>query len=106
MGTIAIENMRFYAHHGCFGQERKIGTRFSVDVEFTCDTVNYLEVYQVVKAEMETPSHLLEHVAHRVGKAIMRRFDAVESVRVKVSKLAPPLGGQMDAVCVSISMCR
>ncbi len=60
----------------------------------------------MVKAEMETPSHLLEHVAHRVGKTIMRRFDAVESVRVKIRKLAPPLGGQMDAVCVSISMCR
>ena len=106
--------MAFYAHHGCFDAEQTIGTRFRVDVAMRVDTsrseesddlvdtVNYADVYQVVKREMEIPSKLLEHVAHRIASAIMDTYDAVEQVEVKVSKLNPPLGGPIDAVSVEI----
>ena len=112
MSIISIEKMEFYACHGCFEEEREIGTRFRVDVAMDVDTtkaqqsddindtVSYLDVYQVVKREMMIPSHLLEHVMQRVGEAILHDFPGVNSVRVKVSKLNPPLGGQMD--CVSV----
>ena len=116
MGRISINGMRFYAHHGCFEQERAIGTHFCVDLQMEVDTsraevsdnivdtVNYLEVYQVVKREMEQPSHLLEHVAHRIGEAVQVEFPDTMSVVVKVSKLNPPLGGQMEAVSVEVSL--
>ena len=108
--------MRFYAHHGCFEQERAIGTHFRVDLVFETDTskaevtdniedtVSYLDVYQVVKREMEIPSNLLEHVARRIGEGVRSSFPAVTSVRVKVSKLNPPLGGQMEAVSVEVAL--
>ena len=108
--------MRFYAHHGCFVQERAIGTHFTVDLSFTtdtsraevsdniADTVSYLDVYQVVKAQMQQPSNLLEHVARRVGEAVLREFPAVASITVKVSKMNPPLGGQMDSVSVEFTL--
>ena len=70
------------------------------------DPVRYLDVYQVVKAEMMQPSHLLEHVAHRVGERVLADFPTVDSVTVKVSKLNPPLGGQMDSVSVELSLNR
>ena len=116
MGRISINGMRFYAHHGCFEQERAIGTHFCVDLQMEvdtsraemsdniADTVNYLEVYQVVKREMEQPSHLLEHVAHRIGEAVQVEFPDTMSVVVKVSKLNPPLGGQMESVSVEVSL--
>ena len=118
MALITINDMRFYAHHGCFEQERVIGTHFRVDLSFTTDTskaemsdnivdtVSYLDVYQVVKAEMMTPSHLLEHVARRVGERVLADFSAVDTVNVKVSKLNPPLGGQMDSVSVTLDLAR
>ena len=118
MALITINDMRFYAHHGCFDQERVIGTHFRVDLSFTTDTskaeisdnivdtVSYLDVYQVVKAEMITPSHLLEHVARRVGESVLADFPAVDTVNVKVSKLNPPLGGQMDSVSVTLDLAR
>ena len=118
MARIDINDMRFYAHHGCFEQERAIGTHFQVDLSFTtdtskaevsdniADTVSYLDVYQVVKTEMAKPSNLLEHVAHRVGVRVLESFPAVESVLVKVSKLNPPLGGQMESVSVEVEMVR
>ena len=116
MATIAINDMRFYAHHGCFEQERVIGTNFRVDLVFEtdtrraeetdniADTVSYLDVYQVVKREMAQPSNLLEHVARRIGEGVRQEFPAVTTVRVKVSKLNPPLGGQMDSVSVELAL--
>ena len=118
MAVITINDMRFYAHHGCFEQERVIGTHFRVDLTLRtdtskaevsdniADTVSYLDVYQVVKVEMKTPSHLLEHVARRVGERVLSDFPAVEYVTVKISKLTPPLGGQMDSVSDEIEMER
>ena len=62
--------MSFYAFHGCFAEESTIGTHFSVDCEFDCDTskaetsdniedtISYLDVYQTIKQQMEIPSHL------------------------------------------------
>ena len=118
MGTIAINDMRFYAHHGCFEQERAIGTHFRVDLTFSTDTsraevsdniddtVSYLDVYQMVKAEMIKPSNLLEHVARRIGETVLAQFAAVEDVKVKVYKLNPPLGGQMESVSVELVLAR
>lgn len=106
--------MRFYAFHGCFAEEQKIGTYFQVEVAFEtdttraqksddiADTVNYLEVYRVVQREMMQPSHLLEHVADRIGEALLASFSPMESVRVRVCKLNPPLGGQLESVSVEI----
>ena len=118
MALIAINSMRFYAHHGCFDEERRIGTYFTVDLSFEtntsvaevsdniADTVSYLDVYQVVKREMATPSHLLEHVARRVGEAVLAQFADTMTVKVKVYKLNPPLGGQLESVSVQIELSR
>ncbi len=118
MAVIGIKGMRFYAHHGCFEQERAIGTHFIVDIGFVTDTaraehsdrisdtVSYLDVYQVVKAEMDVPSNLLEHVARRICDAVLAAFPSVDSVDVEVHKMNPPLGGQMDSVSVKLSATR
>lgn len=110
--------MKFYAFHGCFAEEQAIGTHFSVDVAMNVDTtkaqvsdslddtVSYLDVYQVVKREMMIPSHLLEHVAERMANSVLDEFRDVESIWIRVNKLNPPLGGQMDSVSVEIEKYR
>lgn len=106
--------MEFYAYHGCFSEEQLIGTWFVVDLFLTVDTVqaeqtdrldatvNYLEVYQVVKREMEINSKLLEHVGRRIINAVKTGFPTVEHVEVKVRKMNPPLGGKMDFVSLKL----
>ncbi len=115
MATIRIEGMDFFAYHGCFTEESIIGTRFEVDLLVEVDTsqaesddnlhhtVNYLTVYETVKKEMEIRSNLLENVAHRIISAVQKRFPMVTAVKVKVSKLNPPLGGKIDRVSVTLS---
>lgn len=118
MAIIRIEDMEFYAFHGCFEEEQSIGTRFLVNMEMNVDTslaqvsdniedtVNYLSVYQVAKKEMMKSSHLLEHVAERMANAVLEEFPGVEGLKVKVSKLNPPLGGKMRCVSVEIEKNR
>ena len=115
MSTISIEKMEFYAYHGCFQEEQIIGTRFLVDLyletdtkkaektdELT-DTVNYQEVYLLVKTEMEIKSKLLEHVGRRILDAIIKTFPEVNFAKLKISKMNPPLGGKMQNVSLTMS---
>lgn len=118
MGRITLNGMSFYAFHGCFAEEQAIGTNFKVEVSFEtdtrsaqqsdniADTVSYLDVYQVIKREMAIPSHLLEHVGERICMALLDGFPAIDDVTVKVSKLNPPLGGQLESVSVEVTKGR
>ncbi len=118
MANIRLEKMDFYAFHGCFAEEQAIGTLFCVDMELEvdtlrsqtsdelADTVNYLSVYQTVKHQMAIPSKLLENVCERIANAVLDKFEGVEALTVKVSKLNPPLGGKLAAVSVEINKKR
>jgi dihydroneopterin aldolase len=111
---IAIEGMEFYSYHGCFKEEKEIGTHFIVDYYFKNDTsraevsdslndtVSYLDVYQLIKKEMASSSNLLEHVANRVLKAAFLEFPSIEWAKIKIQKMNPPLGGKMSSVSFSL----
>lgn len=114
MSIISIEGMEFYAYHGCFKEEQLIGTWFLVDLFIETDTkkaefsdnlqhtVNYLEVYQLVKKEMQINAHLLEHVGRRIIDAVKLQFPHINHLKVKVRKMNPPLGGKIDCVSITI----
>jgi 7,8-dihydroneopterin aldolase/epimerase/oxygenase len=116
MGIIRIEEMEFFSYHGCFAEERVIGTRFLVDITLDVDTreaeksdqlkqtVNYQTVYHVVKQEMEIKSHLLEHVGRRILDSVHEKFPSVNQAKVKISKLNPALGGKMGCVSVTLNL--
>ncbi len=115
MGLIEIEGMHFYAFHGHFDVERIVGNEFFIDVslETDCtaasesdnldDALNYQHVYDLIKTEMEIPSQLLENVAKRMLDALYSNFSEIRNAKVKVSKLNPPMGGEIERVSVTIS---
>ena len=114
MSTISVEQMEFYAYHGCFKEEQIIGTRFLVDLyletdtekaeksDDLTDTVNYQEVYLLVKKEMEIKSKLLEHVGRRILNSVKQRFPQITTASLKISKMNPPLGGKMKNVSLTM----
>ena len=115
MATIALEGMEFHAYHGCFAEEQVTGNTFYVDIYFDTDTsmaedtddlnetVNYAEVYEIIKAQMEIKSKLLENVGKRIIDAITKRFPEVETIELKVSKMNPPIGGKVDNISVILT---
>ncbi len=116
MSVISIEGMEFFAYHGCFKEEQLIGTKFNIDLfmkvdtsqaettDHLSDTVNYQEVFQLVKKEMQTTSKLLEHVGRRILDALKKEFPEIEEATIKIRKLNPPLGGKMDFVSLELEL--
>lgn len=112
MGKIVLEDMEFYAYHGCFKEEQIVGNKFLVNLEIETnmekpassdkieDALNYQSVYQLIKEEMQENSHLLEHIGKRVLDRLYANFEKIEKARIRVSKMNPPMGGKMK--CVSI----
>ncbi len=115
MGLIQIENMEFYAFHGHFKEERIVGNKFLVDLTIETDmklpaesdnlkdAVNYQRIYDIVKSQMGMKSHLLEHIAGRILDAIYAEMQGIEKVTIKISKMNPPMGGQIGSVSVVMS---
>jgi len=117
-GRVILEGLEFHAYHGVYPHERSSGNKFEVDIivetEFQqtafqdnlSGTINYEEVYAVVKAEMAKPSKLLERVGHSIGEAILRTFPDAIAVQINISKFSPPIGGVCRKASVTISLGR
>ena len=109
---IVLQRMEFRALHGCYELERKVGNRFTVDLEITAElgdvaaednvekAVNYLTVYEVVSLQMRITQRTIERVAMNIIEAVYASFRQVRHVKCTVSKLAPPLGGKLERVSV------
>ncbi len=115
MGKIILEDIEFYAYHGCMEEEKILGNRFIVNVILETDTdkasatdkiedtLNYKTVFELVKKEMEIRANLLENVTSRIIESLFSSFNQLDHAIVKVSKLNPPVGGKMRCVSVELS---
>lgn len=115
---IFLKDIRCYAYHGVAPQENLIGNeyvihlRLKVDIsqaaetDEVTDTVNYAEVYEVVKTEMSIPSKLLEHVCNRIIRELFTRFSSIEEVEISLSKRNPPMGADIDSAGVELYCSR
>ncbi|MGB1308679.1 MAG: dihydroneopterin aldolase [Oceanihabitans sp.] len=115
MGIIKVENIRVFAHHGCLTEETKIGSDYRVDIKVKADlqksantddlndTVDYVFLNKVIREEMAKPSHLLETVAKRILNRVLAEDKLVTIVTVAVSKINPPIGGDVEMVTIEMT---
>lgn len=111
---IRLVNMQFYGHHGVAPEEGVLGQKFGVDLEVgldlrqpgrtddVADTVNYRELYELVRETNERPFHLLEGFAEAIAQRVLREHPPVQTVLVRVRKPGVPLGGVLDHAEVEI----
>ncbi|MCM4154997.1 dihydroneopterin aldolase [Gramella sp. AN32] len=112
MGVIKLKNIRLFGYHGCLTEESKIGSDYRVDLKVyadlshsaktdqLADTVDYVHLNKIVKEEMAKRSKLLENVAERIINRVMKELIMVQKVVVDVSKINPPIGGNVAMVTV------
>ena len=112
--TIEINGIKVYAFHGCLEEEGRIGGNYIVDVCITTDfssaaqtdslseTIDYVVINRLVKEEMGIRSKLIEHVGQRIIDRIKKEVSTIEKLRVKVTKLCPPINGDVDNVAIII----
>ena len=115
MGKIQVNNIKLYAYHGCLEEESKIGSWYRVDVEIDADltkssktdelsdTVDYVHLNYIVKQEMAVKSKLLEEVAQRILDRFFKEISMIKKAQVSVSKINPPIGGNVQEVVIILS---
>lgn len=118
MGKITVSSIKIYAYHGCLNEEALIGSDYVVNVTVNADltkaaisddlidTVDYVHINQIVKEEMGIRSKLLEHVAKRIIDRIFLELPIVTKSEVTVSKLNPPIGGDVEMVSITLQLTR
>ncbi len=118
MGIIKLHNIKIHTNHGCLVEESKIGSDYRVDLTVTAnlnasaqsdelaDTVDYVHLNLIIKEEMAIRSKLLEHVAERILNRIFNELILVTQATVAVSKINPPIGGDVQMVTIERSKTR
>ena len=99
-------------------EETKIGSDYRVDLEIEAnlkasalsdklsDTVDYVLLNRIVREEMDKPSKLLETAAQRILNRIFEEDALVDNATVAVSKINPPIGGDVQMVTIKMSQAR
>ncbi|RVT79956.1 dihydroneopterin aldolase [Flavobacterium sufflavum] len=118
METIKLKNIRTFSYHGCLVEEGKIGSEYTVNLEIKAnlqqstqsdnleDTVDYVHLNRIVVEEMAIRSKLLEHVAKRINARVLAELPMVIKTIVEVSKINPPIGGDVESVTIILEESR
>ncbi|MCO5950281.1 dihydroneopterin aldolase [Mucilaginibacter flavidus] len=108
MITISLHGAEFFAFHGFYPEEQKLGCKFIVDVDvsFTppgdikadkiSNTVDYERVYAITGEQMKRTTKLIETVAQSIADEIKRQFSFADTIRVSIKKLNPPMRGRVE----------
>jgi dihydroneopterin aldolase len=115
MGIVLLEGMEFLGYHGVYPEEQVLGNRFLVNLELHTDfedamltdrldgTVDYAQLYQLVKLRMGHRVQLLEHLGYGIIQDIRAAYPKVSKIRITLKKHQPAIGGLMDFSGVTIS---
>ncbi len=100
--TIELKNLCFFAHHGLFAEEKKLGNEFEVNLSVVykpvadvitdiAETINYAMLYQLLKTEMQRPRELLETAAMEITELIHSLYPTAKKAEITITKLHPPI---------------
>lgn len=112
MLTISLEDVRFYAGPGVYPEETMVQNTFLVSMAVRIDapekidhlsqTVDYEQLYAIIREEMNKPATLLEAVASSCVKNTKAQFPKAKSIEITIRKLNPPMGGEIASSTITL----
>ena len=114
MDIVSLEGLEFFAYHGYYQEEQKVGNKYAVDIKVGADfhraaqddslaeTVNYELLYKVIEAQMKIRSRLLENIGERIVNVVFDTFEQIQKVEISVSKFNPPIGGVCNRAKITL----
>jgi dihydroneopterin aldolase len=116
---ILIKDIKLYGYHGVLDKEREIGQNFYIDIEMAVDlkaagitddlgnTVDYSKVYDIINNINERNKfRLIESFAHNISEEVLKAFDKIKEIMVRVRKPDAPIDGDFGWVGVEIKRSR
>jgi len=117
-GEVRLKSLEFFAFHGVHAEEQKIGNRYVVDIWAKGDvtsaavednlrgTIDYSILYEIAEKVMQKPTKLLEHLAYTIAEKALNEIALIQSIKVKVAKMNPPIGALAKESSATISLSR
>jgi len=118
MDKIAVEGIRLYGYHGCLDEEGKIGTEYEITVyvwgdisqsfrsDNLHDTMDYVNINSIVQEHVSKRAKLIETVAQQISDTIFTEMPKVKKLKIKLSKLNPPINGDVKMVSIELKRQR
>lgn len=101
---IQLRDVMMYASHGVMPEESITGNQYRVNVRLRFDaasfdskaddlasTVSYAEVFDILRAVMESRVALLETVAMKFSLEVSKRWPNVKGGWIEIVKTVPPI---------------
>jgi dihydroneopterin aldolase len=118
-GLVLIDALEVHAFHGWHAHEGKFGQHYSVDLELETDiakaaetdelayTLDYAAIVATTRRLfVDSRYKLVEAAAMALADGLLKEFPTVQSIRVRVRKLNPPIPERMAAVGVDVKVTR
>lgn len=110
--TIELKGLRFFAAHGMYQEELKVGNEFEVDISVVCkapkklitaldQTINYVEIFHIVQQEFNERKQLLETCAMLIADKIQKQFARIEKLTISIKKINPPITNFTGSVAIT-----
>ena len=113
MFTIRLNKMKIFAYHGVHAEETVVGAEFEVSAQITfaenkkiealADTLNYVNVYAIIKDNFSKTVPLLETLAQNISEEIYKVDERITSINITIDKLNPPICNFIGNVGVNYS---
>lgn len=104
--------MLFFSRHGIHDEERILGNWFEVSVdvksekiksvETISDSINYADVFNIIKKMMNEPTPLLETVADKVINAVYQYDQRISEITFTIKKMNPPIQAFVGNVGITL----
>lgn len=113
---IFIRDLRFHSPVGVLDQERVVGNDIKVDLRLgypfakamesddVADTLNYAEVYELIRKIVSEPVKLLERLAGKISERLLEEYPNITSIDLSITKLNPPMGADCGGAGVEIHL--
>lgn len=113
---IFLRGLQFHAPVGVLEQEKVVGNDIVVDIRIGYPfskamqndnldyTLNYAEVYNIIKRDVSVPVALLERLAGKIASDLQESFPDIKSLDIRITKKNPPMGADCDGAGVEIHL--
>ena len=117
MHTLHIKDLEIFANHGVLEEEKKLGQKFVISAELSCDfseailhdrvtdTANYAQICQDIQQVMQEKNHdLIETAADQVARHLLTHYHpVVKKAVITLKKPWAPIGLPLECVSVTVS---
>ena len=113
MTKLKIKGIKIYAFHGHFEEEKRLGGHFLVNLEIGFnsdkvvstdkleDTIDYVQVIDIVKKQMKKTKNMIESAADEILDELFK-IDLIHSVNIELEKISPPVDADFDKISIEI----